>query len=224
MKIILSDFHLGSPLFKMQNKLMKLLESPSVEEVYILGDILDKWEARLSKILVCNEDIIEYINECGKVKLIIKGNHDPDLDVLQEIFSKIPVMDRYETTLCGKKVLMLHGHRFDDTGCRNRLFYPIHYLLQRIGIDIKDWTVHRWYKFSAWRQDLTANDLISNAEKKLFEKYSDEYDIIFAGHTHVKKIYDSPKCKYINCGSVLYKPSYVEINGNKITIKSLKGV
>jgi UDP-2,3-diacylglucosamine pyrophosphatase LpxH len=221
MKIVISDFHLGSPLFKFTEVLISLFDRPDVEEIYILGDILDFWEQNVDKTVERNKRLIDYINNSSKVKIILKGNHDPKIEKLKDIFPNVEILERYETEICGLKTIMVHGDEFDSSYWWTKVLYPFHYCLQRLGINIKKVIrgfIH--FIYMVW-QGTDKNDLVFPAEKKIFNKYSKDYKVILAGHSHVAKICKKPEALYVNCGSVLSDGDYISIEGSKVRIKKL---
>lgn len=203
MKVFISDLHIGSPLFIMEDIIVFLYSNPEITEVYILGDIFDVWEKSLNKILKDYKSLIDMINNSSKTKVIIKGNHDPELNVLQEVFNKILVTYKFSINAAGKKILLLHGHEFDGSEFFTKLFFPIHWCFERLGINLKKWFREKIHKFLLWKNNLEYDSLVFNMEKKTIEKYGNMYDLVISGHSHMKKIVNLEKVTYINCGAVI---------------------
>lgn len=222
MKIAISDFHIGSPLFKMQDHIIELFNRPEVEEVYILGDIIDTWEGDVDKIVEDNKEFITFLNECNKVKVMLRGNHDPDMETFKKIFYNLPVLEKYETEVMGKRIVMVHGNEFDSTLSWMDDLFIIHYYLQRVGINIKLLSVRASHWICRKLQGLGKSDLVFESEKELFENYTKDYDIVIAGHTHIPKLYKNEKGTYMNCGCIISRPSYIEIDSGVARKKRFK--
>jgi predicted phosphodiesterase len=141
---------------------------------------------------------------------------------MKQVFYNVPIILKYETEFLGKKVIMIHGDEFDsDLGWMTKLFF-IHFILQRIGINIKAWFLSIAHKVIRFIKGLKKNDLVFDAEKRIFNGYKKDYDVIIAGHTHVAKLYKDAQCVYMNCGCIISKPGYIEIDGGVAKIKRLK--
>jgi UDP-2,3-diacylglucosamine pyrophosphatase LpxH len=219
MKIFISDFHISSPLFQKENEIMEIISRPEVSEVYLLGDILDTWEEDPYDTKVNKKEFISFLNECGKVKVMLKGNHDPDLKTMRDIFTGFPVLEKYEMELFGKKTILVHGDEFDSSTILTRIVFPMHFILSRTGVNMKGYFRTLYHKLLVFKNDSDKNSLVFKNEKKLFEKYSKDYDLIISGHTHVAKLVRSLEGDYANTGSVIYEPSYLEAYKNTILLK-----
>ena len=103
MKIFISDLHISSPLFKKDKEIINLINTKEVEEVFILGDILDTWEEDPYRTMENKKDFIYEINQCDKIKVMLIGNHDPEINIMKEIFTNTIVTDKYDMELFGKR-------------------------------------------------------------------------------------------------------------------------
>jgi len=219
MKIFISDLHIGSPLFKMEKEIVDLFNDTEVKEIYILGDLLDTWEESPYKTAEKKKDFIYELNQCGKIKVILRGNHDPETSVMKEIFTNAVIMDRHIMTLFGKKAVLVHGDEFDNSVAWTRYLFFTHYLAERVGINMKGFFRNSYHKFLLFKNDLPKNSLVLNAEKLLIEKYSENFSLIICGHTHLAKLVRSGSMDYVNCGCVIYRPNYVVADKNTIILK-----
>jgi UDP-2,3-diacylglucosamine pyrophosphatase LpxH len=219
MKLFISDLHISSPLFNKEVEIIELFNSSYIEDIYILGDVLDYWQENPDKTVFKNKDLIDTINNCGKVRVIIKGNHDPDIEKMREIFYNIPVLYKLEIELFGKRTILIHGDE-TDTSVRWAQFLSVfQYPFECIGLNPKAWLRNTIHKISMKRQKLSYNSLVFEAEKKLYERYCEDYKIIISGHTHLSKVIRLPKADYLNCGCILYNPSYLLADSNIIALK-----
>ena len=141
MKLILSDLHLGSPLFTKSKEVIDLLKFEQYDEIIINGDTIDTWENDWVTIVADNNQLIKLLNSLNTKVTIIHGNHDPKIAILQSVFSNCNVVNKYVLEIGDKLAIVVHGDEFDNI-IRNylwisRLTYYIHWLFERFGINIK---------------------------------------------------------------------------------------
>lgn len=219
MKIFISDLHISSPLFKKDKDVIDLFNDPKVEEVYILGDLLDTWEQNPYKTAEKKKDFIYELNQSEKLKVILRGNHDPEIPVMREIFPNTVILDQHIMTLFGKKTILIHGHTFDEYVTRNKPLFFIHYLGERVGLNLKGFFRTRYYNLVRFINDAPKNSLVLKTEKAIVEKYTNEFDLIICGHTHVPKLVRLESIDYVNCGCVIYKSTYAVADKNTMLVK-----
>ena len=221
MKILfLSDFHLGSPLFKSEDKIFSLLND-EYDMIFLLGDIIDTWEGSLWSIINDNAPLLRELNALPNL-VVIKGNHDPDLDDLNRVFPGKEVSMDYEFEDNGKKGIVVHGDEFDHMVTRYswiaRLVWPINWILERAGINIKAFFRETYHSLAAKREKKYYNDLILTVEKELVNKYKDGYDYIVIGHTHLPKLIVEDDYTYVNCGDWVHNQTYVIYEDNNFRL------
>lgn len=219
MKIFISDLHISSPLFKMEKEVVDLFNDTEVKEIYILGDLLDTWEENPYKTAEKKKDFIYELNQCGKISVILRGNHDPEIPVMKEIFTNTVILDQHIMTLFGKKTILIHGHTFDDFVTKNKSLFYIHFLAERVGLNLKGFFRTKYYNLIRFIDDAPKNSLVLKTEKSIVEKYSEDFDLIICGHTHIPKLVRLKEVDYINCGCVVYKPTYAVADKNMIIVK-----
>ncbi len=216
-RLFIGDLHLGSPLFKYFNEVIKLITG-DYDEVVIVGDIIDTWEDDINNILKDSKRIITAINNLGQKAVIIKGNHDPSIEVMRAIFPKAQVLDKY----INGKLLVIHGEEFDSLVTKfdwlAKIMHPIHWIFQRFGWNIKGWFRELFHSISTKRQKKYYNDLISEVEKSTVRKYGVKYDYIVMGHTHLPKYVTTPMTVYLNCGDWVHNCTYIVSDGETYTL------
>ena len=116
---------------------------------------------------------------------------------------------------------MVHGDEFDGNEFWGRVLFTLQWPIERVGFNSKAWLRNLIYRNLLWRKNADHNSLVLEMEKKLVEKYGDQFDIIMAGHTHIAKIVKADKAVYANPGCMIYKPSYMVAEGNTLMIKRL---
>jgi len=203
--IFLSDLHLGSPLFKSEDAIIRLLQN-EYDKIFLVGDIVDDWEDNVPSIVSKYNRLIFCINSLSNV-VILKGNHDPEIGVLRTIFPAADVFDDYELE---GNIMVTHGHRFSKEPWR--MTFCIFYMFERIGINLKAFA--RWIR--SWFYD--KNELTLPEEKDTVAHYKADYDYVVMGHTHIPKIVPGAECTYVNCGDWVCSKTYVEYEDGKFTL------
>ena len=100
------------------------------------------------------------------------------------------------------------------------MWFPIHWFLERIGVNIKGYLRELFHSISAKKQHKHYNDIVSDIEKEAVKKYSD-YSILIMGHTHLSKRVYISKPIYINTGSLIHDPCCIEYDNGIFTKKEL---
>ena len=218
MKIFISDLHISSPLFKKDKEIINLINTKEVEEVFILGDILDTWEEDPYRTMENKKDFIYEINQCGKIKVMLIGNHDPEIDIMKEIFPNILITDKHIMYLFGKKIIIVHGDEFDISSSYLKYFFFFHYIGERLGMNIKGYCRNIYYNNLLKKTGLTNDDIVIDIEKKSVAFYTGDFDLVICGHTHIPKIVKTESIIYANCGSCISTPSYIRADNNILSL------
>jgi UDP-2,3-diacylglucosamine pyrophosphatase LpxH len=218
--LFISDLHLGSPLFKSDNKIISLLDD-KYDNIYIVGDIIDVWEDCSKFIIEDHKELILKINSLSNIK-IVKGNHDPSIDKLKKIFPLSEISDCFSFKDYIFSCAIVHGDEFDKLVTKYswlaKLLFPIHWILQRLGLNIKAFFRKLFYSVSSKRNKKYYTKLVSDIEKNLIKKYRLVYNYIVCGHTHFPKIVNINGFRYINCGDWIHNRTYVIYNEGEFTL------
>src|ERR1700674_2277243 len=118
--IWISDVHLGTRACK-ASALLDFLRNHIAETLYLVGDIVDGWNWGPS--WHWNSAQQELVDEIGQWRRVgvnvvfLAGNHDEGkLGLVEELFGRIPcVSSLIHTTANGSRMLVIHGHQFDDS-------------------------------------------------------------------------------------------------------------
>lgn len=130
MIIAVSDLHLGSPQSNkagFQEFIRKFLQpnQRDISHLILLGDILDLWRYRNSRVLSENADVISEIGQLDMRKTYIIGNHDyailnllsdrkEDASIPSEAAGALDhVVESLELTKDGINFKFIHGHQID---------------------------------------------------------------------------------------------------------------
>ncbi len=222
MKLFISDLHLGSPLFDKSFELIKLFRREDIDEIYLVGDIFDSWEMDPLEGFYIYESLVTEINFINKPVFILKGNHDPNIDVLKEIFFNVSILKSIELELCGKNVLITHGHEAcTDSKIAHKLFFIQYYSQRLLKWNPKATLRDVWVKWLLFKDGLNENSIILKIEKEIFDFYRGKYDVIICGHTHVPKIVYNKELTYVNTGCIIHKPTYLLVDGCSFLLEDL---
>jgi len=228
MDLLISDIHLGSPLFRLEKQLIDILLDEKYERIFIIGDFIDEWEMDIDEILDKYKDVIDCINESKKFIMIIKGNHDPSIDVLKTIFPNRSIYNNYEINFGNKRAILIHGHEFNfmitNTLSLTKLLFPFQLLSERFGFNLNGALRDLYQSVACKINHKKYNELIFGIENKAVKKYS-KYDVIVMGHTHKEKLVKLPGNKYyVNTGSLVHHPVYTEFANDSFVTKLIKGI
>lgn len=226
MKILfISDLHLGSPLFKSDDTIIRLLGDSSYDKIVILGDIIDTWEGTTERIVRRNKNIIKKINELSNV-VIVKGNHDPSFEVLSEIFPNSYCVEHFEPHM-EDDILITHGDDFDklvtDYSFFAKMVFPVQWLFSRLGINPKAKIRNTLHSIACHREKKYYNDLVTDVEEHLVDKYKYHCKYLVAGHTHLPKLVNTGDITYVNCGDWVHNRTYAEYIDGIFTIRTEDG-
>jgi UDP-2,3-diacylglucosamine pyrophosphatase LpxH len=230
MYLVISDIHLGSPLFTHDCKVKELFTSGKYEGIIINGDLLDVWEHKLEKLIMLQSVMIDIIKTVSKTVpiTIIKGNHDPDIQTLQTIFRDCNVVDTYEVN----RIKFMHGDQFDklilNYSWLARIFDKLQWVLERVGLNMYTWLREFTHSIAVKRNKTYYNDLVLEVENSIFNMYGKQYDLIFVGHTHlpklVSKIVDNSRTViYANSGDWTYHNTYIEFDDISVFVRNWDG-
>ncbi|MFO0796264.1 MAG: UDP-2,3-diacylglucosamine diphosphatase [Gemmataceae bacterium] len=207
--VVISDIHLGSANSQAK-ALVHFLEDVRhgrlrTRRLVLNGDVFDSIDFRRLKKHHWNV-LSELRRLSDEVEITwIVGNHDGAADDISHLLG-VEVLEDLVVESGGKRVLFLHGHRFDEFISR----YPLCTWLADRVYNTLQWIdpSHRFAKF-AKQQSKT---FLRNAEKifagavRLAEKYG--CDAVCCGHTHHAGVREAGAVTYYNSGCWTEKPCH----------------
>jgi UDP-2,3-diacylglucosamine pyrophosphatase LpxH len=118
--VFLSDVHLGARECRAQ-QLLDFLHRVHMDELYLVGDIVDLWSLRRSFYWPqLHNNVLRTI--LGKTKhgtrvIYVPGNHDEELrDLAAMVFGNLELHREFiHTTAQGQRLLVMHGDEFDGS-------------------------------------------------------------------------------------------------------------
>jgi UDP-2,3-diacylglucosamine pyrophosphatase LpxH len=141
----LSDLHLGTRACK-ASALLDFLRRHIAENLYLVGDIVDGWNQGRSWFWdVVQSEVAQEIGRWGRAGaqvVFLPGNHDEAQGgLLEGLFGRVTLKpDLIHTTAEGRRMLIMHGHQFDNSLSSSRW-------LSKMGSPAYSWSlkVADWY-------------------------------------------------------------------------------
>lgn len=213
--VFISDVHIGSQFCRI-DELIEFLRSIKTDKLYLVGDIFDGWKLKRSfywpnKYNLAVREILSYSKK-GTDIYYIAGNHDDFLrDFLPLSFGKINICDEIiHETIDGRKLLVMHGDRFDGFLKHWSLLYILGDYAYTLALYLNrflSW-VSFWKRNSYWSLSATlkkkvkqAVNYINNYEQlvvRCVEKSG--CDGVVCGHIHSPAVKEVSGLQYYNCG------------------------
>lgn len=217
--IIVSDIHLGSDVCQAKKLLEFLIQIESdqikTKELIINGDLFDSWDFR--KLKKSHWKVLSHIRKLSKTKHVvwINGNHDGPAEIVSHLIG-VDFLEEYHLLSGEKKILILHGDRFDD-------FISDHPLVTKIAD-----TIYKLIQkidpsfYLARLAKKSSKTFMRNAQ--VIEKKSTSYaskgcfDAVCCGHVHLPTA--NVDGGYYNSGCWVELPcSYLEVSMGEISLK-----
>jgi UDP-2,3-diacylglucosamine pyrophosphatase LpxH len=216
--IIISDLHLGSTVCQDKQilKFLHLIQENELPTLRLIlnGDVFNSWDFRR----LCKQQwkILSTLRKLSKnVQIIwINGNHDGPAEIVSHLLG-IEVAEEFIFESGKKKILALHGHRFDN-------FIAKHPILTFVADRIYTWLqrVHIYWARSAKRCSKT---FLRCSEKIELEAkayaHKKKCHIVCCGHTHLELEHPG-EIGYFNSGCWTELPcSYLTIFDGEVKLR-----
>ncbi len=213
--IWISDVHLGTSGCQAK-RLLEFLKATDSDKLYLVGDIIDGWQLRRRWFWhQTHNDVVQLVMKKAKkgTKVIfVPGNHDESVRQFIGLdFGGIKIRDELvHTTADGKKMLVLHGDRFDGViACAKWLAYvgdSLYTMILKFNQVYNGWRARVGLPYWSLSQYLklkvkNAVSYITSFEEALAaEARKQGLDGVICGHIHKPEIRDIDGIKYCNDG------------------------
>jgi UDP-2,3-diacylglucosamine pyrophosphatase LpxH len=232
--IFISDVHLGTKGAQAE-KLLTFLKNYEAEYLYLVGDIADGWRLKATWYWhQSHNDIVQKILRKvrkGTKVIYLPGNHDEFLrQFLGLNFGGIDILDEtIHTTKQGKKILILHGDKFDVV-IRNAKWlallgdwaYDLALYLNRHIAKLRQWMGYPYWSFSAWSKQKVkrAVNFVADFERLIKEEaQKNNVDAVLCGHIHIPDMKMIDETLYLNCGDwVESNTAIIEDNEGELSL------
>ncbi|MFM7482829.1 MAG: UDP-2,3-diacylglucosamine diphosphatase, partial [Burkholderiaceae bacterium] len=213
--IFISDVHLGTSGCQAK-RLLEFLKATESDKLYLIGDIVDGWQLKRRWYWhQTHNDVVQLVLKKAKkgTKVIfVPGNHDESIRQFIGLdFGGIKIRDELvHKTADGRKLLVLHGDRFDGViACAKWLAYVgdslytlilkfnQYYNSWRARVGLPYWSLSQYLKLKV----KNAVSYITSFEQALAaEARKKGLDGVICGHIHKPEIRDIDGILYCNDG------------------------
>lgn len=213
--IWISDVHLGTTGCQAQ-RLLEFLRKTESETLYLVGDIIDGWQLKRRWYWEqAHNDVVQTVlkkAKKGTEVVFVPGNHDEAVRQFIDLdFGGIRVRDELvHVTAQGKRMLVLHGDRFDGViACAKWLAYVgdnLYTMILKWNQWLNSWRARAGLPYWSLSQYLklkvkNAVSYISSFENALAEEAQRRgLDGVICGHIHKPEIRDINGILYCNDG------------------------
>jgi len=213
--IWISDVHLGTTGCQAQ-RLLEFLRKTESDTLYLVGDIIDGWQLKRRWYWEqAHNDVVQTVlkkAKKGTEVIFVPGNHDEAVRQFIDLdFGGIRIRDELiHTTAQGKRMLVLHGDRFDGViACAKWLAYVgdnLYTVILKFNQWFNSWRARAGLPYWSLSQYLklkvkNAVSYISSFENALAaEAKRRGLDGVICGHIHKPEIRDIDGITYCNDG------------------------
>lgn len=213
--IWISDIHLGTSGCQAK-RLLEFLEATKSDTLYLVGDIVDGWQLKRRWYWhQTHNDVVQLVMKKAKkgTKVIfVPGNHDEAVRQFIGLdFGGIKIRDELiHTCANGKRMLVLHGDRFDGViACAKWLAYvgdSLYTMILKFNQYYNAWRARSGLPYWSLSQYLklkvkNAVSYISSFETALAEEAKKQgVDGVICGHIHKAEIREIDGILYCNDG------------------------
>jgi UDP-2,3-diacylglucosamine pyrophosphatase LpxH len=213
--IWISDVHLGTTGCQAK-KLLQFLRATESETLYLVGDIIDGWQLKRRWYWdQAHNNVVQNVLKKarkGTNVIFVPGNHDEAVRQFIGLdFGGIKIRDELvHTTADGKRMLVLHGDRFDGViACAKWLAYlgdSMYTMILKFNQWFNTWRARAGLPYWSLSQYLklkvkNAVSYITSFEDALaVEAAKKGLDGVICGHIHKPEIRDIGGIKYCNDG------------------------
>ena len=213
--IWISNVHLGTPGCQAQ-RLLEFLRATESETLYLVGDIIDGWQLKRRWYWEqSHNNVVQTVLKKAKKGtnvIFVPGNHDEVIRQFIDLdFGGIKIRDELvHTTANGKRMLVIHGDRFDGViACAKWLAYVgdnLYTMILKFNQWFNSWRARAGLPYWSLSQYLkgkvkNAVNYITSFEDALAAEASKKgLDGVICGHIHKPEIRDINGIKYCNDG------------------------
>ena len=213
--IWISDLHLGTPRCQAK-RLLEFLHATESDTLYLVGDIIDGWQLKRRWYWEqSHNNVVQTVLKKAKKGtnvIFVPGNHDEAIrQFINLYFGGIKIRDELvHTTANGKRMLVLHGDRFDGViACAKWLAYVgdnLYTLILKFNQWFNSWRARAGLPYWSLSQYLkgkvknAVNYITSFEDALAAEAAKRGLDGVICGHIHKPEIRDINGITYCNDG------------------------
>lgn len=220
---MISDIHLGSQVCRAKQlcELLKSVETGVLptKRLIINGDLFDDWDFR--KLKKSHWKVLSHIRKVAGIADVvwIRGNHDGPAEVISHLIG-VDFLEEYSLSSGGRKILFLHGDRFDNFIAKRpvltKLADNFYRLVQRID---RSFYLAKLLKRGS-KTFLRCAEKIRDRAVLYAEKRG--FDVVVCSHVHMEEEYTNGVVFYYNTGCWTDSPSsFVTVVNGSLSIHSV---
>jgi UDP-2,3-diacylglucosamine pyrophosphatase LpxH len=206
--VILGDIHLGSPLCRTE-QLSHVLSRVDFDRLILNGDIFDDLNfRRLKERHWAVLERVRTLAERGREVVWICGNHDGSPEALRRLLG-VDVVTEYAFSFNGAKVLVVHGHEFDQFHRATRSLNKLRGLVYGFAIwfDVPRKTAIQWAQRSS---TIFLRATARVKARAVLRARAEGARFVVVGHTHHREEDEVAGVTFLNPSSWLTShPAYV---------------
>jgi UDP-2,3-diacylglucosamine pyrophosphatase LpxH len=214
--IFLSDTHLSTKGCNHEN-LTNFLSNFYAPTIYLVGDMIDLWKLKTAEEWPDEHTqlLLGFLQLCqdGSHINYITGNHDEFFENIQGSFLALTIMKEAIVQIGSKKLLVVHGHKYD---------LSIRYFkwIGKIGTSLHDFFKKNTESTFSLKEYLKEHPShITKFEKYILEDVKKRgLDGVICGHTHKPNIVMRDNLLYVNTGDFVENSSFIVQKDNKLIL------
>jgi len=232
--LVISDLHMGCPLFKQIHTLEKFFEFVKQNQfnLCINGDGIDISQSSLMQMSRDVPIIFQQIAQMRSLGLkvyYVVGNHDIILEhFLQDwgLFELLPFMN---LTTKGKRIRIEHGHIYDSLCVASPIIFK---WMEIMGGALLRFTpniyhLYQWFEKQFYGTDIVGTGGLRGEDPAYMRAVSEllqrGFDAVIFGHTHRPGVVKLEQGKvYINPGSWIHNTYFVQIQNGQVELREFK--
>lgn len=234
--VVISDLHLGNPFSSAKKSVIDFLywAADNNYDVCVNGDGLEIAQVSFTRLA---EDVpevfraVKAVSKAGNRVYYVVGNHDIVLENFLEDWGSI-ILAPFLNVKCGdKRIRIEHGHLYDPFFVKYPRLYEFLTWLGGFPLMVSPKVYKIWIKFEELRSKLrnslrTAGEVPTlPGEPPDFVVAAEEicargFDSVIFGHTHHAGRLALPSGEYLNSGSWLIEPHFIEIKPEQVQIRT----
>ena len=199
--IVISDLHIGSKYFHRRQFKYFLDHLPEDCDLILNGDIVER---PISKLEPDDRRTLSRIKEISSRQTVVwvQGNHD--IGLIPQSFGSVLQKPMHAI---GKRLLITHGHNFDEVMPHNKAFMKAFQQLHALRVRLGAKPVHVAEYAKKWKSfyRILRKNVMLNAVNDAHEK---GFQAVTCGHTHHAEDEIVKGIRYINTGAWTELPAY----------------
>jgi len=242
--MVISDVHLGNRLFRSRRPFIEFLKYACANDynLCINGDGVDISQTSLTRIARdlsdCAVQLRKFSQKGLKVYYVV-GNHDIVMEYFLDDWELVHIVPFLNVTSGDKRIRIEHGHLFDESFVETPFLYMAATLIGGFALRIHPKLYEGFERTRPMCEKIRCFFLPgayqNGDEKGNTESIPNEpvayrnaaaeisrhgFDYIILGHTHCAgEVGVGSAARYMNTGSWLFHPHYVEIDQGQVELK-----